>query len=52
MSKQKVAYNRKGLTRKSEEIESKIVALIKGEPVEGKPSVDNPADEADLFAED
>ena len=36
----------------AEEIESKIVALIKGEPVEGKPSVDNPADEADLFAED
>ena len=36
----------------AEEIESKIVALIKGEPVEGKPSVDNPADEAELFAED
>ncbi len=36
----------------AEEIEAKIVALIKGEPVDGKPSVDNPADEAELFAED
>ncbi len=34
-----------------EEIEAKIVALIKGEPVEGKPSVDNPEDEEALFAE-
>ncbi len=34
-----------------EEIEAKIVALIKGEPVEGNPSVDNPADEDALFAE-
>lgn len=36
----------------AEEIEAKIVALIKGESVDGKPSVDNPADEAELFAED
>ena len=35
-----------------EEIEAKIVALIKGEPVDGKPSVDNPEDEDALFAED
>jgi recombination protein RecA len=34
-----------------EEIEAKIVALIKGEPVDGKPSVDNPEDEEALFAE-
>ncbi|WP_322971653.1 recombinase RecA [Faecalibacter sp. LW9] len=34
-----------------EEIEAKIVALIKGEPVDGKPSVDNPGDEDALFAE-
>ena len=36
----------------AEEIEAKIVALIKGEPVDGTPSVDNPADEDALFAED
>lgn len=36
----------------AEEIEAKIVALIKGEPVTGEPSVDNPADEAKLLAED
>ena len=35
-----------------EEIEAKIVALIKGEPVAGKPSVDNPEDEDALFTED
>ncbi|WP_413533770.1 recombinase RecA [Empedobacter brevis] len=36
----------------AEEIEAKIVALIKGEPTSGEVSVDNPADEAELFAED
>ncbi|WP_313581587.1 recombinase RecA [Chishuiella sp.] len=36
----------------AEEIEAKIVAAIKGEPIDGKPSVDNPADEAELFTED
>ncbi|WP_313375238.1 recombinase RecA [Chishuiella sp.] len=36
----------------AEEIEAKIVAAIKGEPIDGKPSVDNPDDEAELFTED
>ncbi|GEM53349.1 recombinase RecA [Empedobacter brevis] len=35
----------------AEEIEAKIVALIKGEPITGEISVDNPADEEALFEE-
>ena len=35
----------------AEEIEAKIIALIKGVPADGKPSVDNPDDEEALFEE-
>ncbi|WP_312557620.1 recombinase RecA [Empedobacter brevis] len=35
----------------AEEIEAKIIALIKGEPITGEISVDNPADEEALFEE-